>query len=37
VAALGSGDAAQVVVKGIEPIFTEMEIPLAPGAHAKRH
>ena len=31
------GDAAQVVVKGIEPIFTEMEIPLAPGAHAKRH
>ena len=30
------GDATQVVVKAIEPIFTDFEIPIAPGAHAKR-
>jgi error-prone DNA polymerase len=31
------GDAAQVVVKAIEPIFSDLEIPIAPGAHALRY
>ncbi len=31
------GDAAQVVVKAIEPIFSDIEVPIAPGAHALRH
>jgi error-prone DNA polymerase len=31
------GDAAQVVVKRLEPIFSELELPIAPGAHARRH
>jgi len=31
------GAAAQIVVKAIEPIFSDFEIPIAPGAHALRH
>ena len=31
------GDAAQVVVKAIDPIFSDLEIPIAPGAHALRY
>jgi error-prone DNA polymerase len=31
------GDATQVVVKAIEPIFSDFDIPIAPGAHARRY
>jgi error-prone DNA polymerase len=31
------GDASQVVVKGLEPIFSDLEVPIAPGAHALRY
>jgi error-prone DNA polymerase len=31
------GDAIQVVVKKIEPIFSDLEVPVAPGAHALRY
>ncbi len=29
-------EAVQVVVKGIAPIFSDLELPVAPGAHARR-
>ncbi|NDG84507.1 MAG: error-prone DNA polymerase, partial [Proteobacteria bacterium] len=31
------GDATQIVVKGIDPIFSDLEVPVAPGAHALRY
>ncbi len=31
------GYAAQVVVKRLDPIFSEIEVPIAPGAHARRY
>ena len=32
-----NGDSSQLLVKSLDPIFSDLEMPIAPGAHAKRH